>query len=161
MPVCYSIMFSFYGRSVARVCSTRAQARNNISKYRDIGNWLAVRCSAEERPDRRLQQNWKADGVLLSGRIQRPGSILRTSAAWIRSPRTAPPFAIAALQTSALRPSGPTLPLGFCCPPAGRKAIADARNLLRDWRARDNAAPRADSIRRILRTTYSWPTARV
>lgn len=161
MPVCYSIIFSFYGRSVARVCSARAQARNNISNIGILGNWLAVRCSAEDKPDSQTAAELQSGGVLLSGRIQRPGSILRTSAAWIRSPWTALPFAIAALQTSALRPGGPALPLGLCRPPAGRKVIGDARNLLRDWRARDNAVPRADSIRRILPTTYSWPTARI
>jgi len=41
-------------------------------------------------------------------------------------PRTAPPFAIAALQTSALLPGGLALALGLHCPAAGRKAIRDA-----------------------------------
>jgi hypothetical protein len=39
--------------------------------------------------------------------------------------------------------------------------MAAARNLPRDWRARDSAAPAADSIRQISWTTYFWPTARI
>src|SRR5262249_56465203 len=83
---------------------------------------------------------------------QRPNSaagwILRTSAAWTRSPGTVSRFAIAALQTSVLRPNGPAPALGLYRLPAGRRVITDARSLLRGWQARDNAAPAADSIRR-------------
>jgi len=186
MPVCYSTMFSFSGRSVARVCSAHVHLRNNISKFRD--RWQLACCAlqrgtvcrpsagskaalkmqllrAEDRQSARAADPTTLTYVqALSGRIRRSVSPRPPSAASTRSPWTEPPFAIAALQTSALRPIGPELDsrlycfLGrwtvcclVCCL-AGRKATIGVRNLLRDWRARENAAPAADNIRR------TWPT---
>jgi hypothetical protein len=165
-----------------------APARNNISKSRDAWQlaYCAVRCNAvilrwprgapialsamgsRRGPRRmalspfeaRLRSHLRVTLTLFSDRIQRPGSRLRTSAASRPFPWTAPPFAIAALQTSAPRPSGAALDLRLCCSLAGRKAKAGWRNLLRDWQARDNAAPAGGSIRRIRSMTYFWPTAR-
>jgi len=45
MPVCYSTMFSFSGRSVARVCSAHVHLRNNISKFRD--RWQLACCALQ------------------------------------------------------------------------------------------------------------------
>jgi hypothetical protein len=136
-----------------------------------LGNWLVVRCRAAGRPDMRPRWNFDATALVVSGRIQQPVSRQPPSAAWRRFPGWASPVAIAAPQTSALRPRGlrprgprprgPALAPGLYCPAAGRKAIGDARNLLRDWQARDNVAPTADNIRQIGPTRWPSLTARI
>src|SRR5690349_8061850 len=101
----------------------------------------------DRQSEARLRSHLRAMLSLLSGRIQQRGSRLRPSAALTRSRWTALPFAIAALQTSGLRPTEPAL-VRRAFRLAGRTAMSGARNLLPGWQAPDNAAPTADNIRR-------------
>lgn len=160
MPVCRSVMFSFCGRSLARVSYPRAPARNNISKYSD--RWQLPCCAVRCRTARGSPAVAKTGtaGAGPNGRIQQPGSRLRTWAALTRSRWMAPSSAIAALQTSGLRPTEPALVHGSFRL-AERKATSGARNPLPDWQAPYSAAPAADNIRRTWLTRCFWPTTRI
>jgi hypothetical protein len=126
-----------------------------------FGNRLTVRCSTDTMPDSRSQRRRKQAASRFSGRIRLPVSLLPTLAALTPSPWTGPPSAIAALQTSAQQSNGPAPALQLCRALSARKAMTAGRNPLQDWQAPDNAAPAADSIRRIWRMTCSWTTARI
>ena len=84
-----------------------------------------MRCSAEPEPDSLAVTTEQERRI-----AERPNSAVGIDTKVIGGmdtvPRTAPPFAIAALQTSALLPSGLAVALGLHCPAAGRKAIGDA-----------------------------------
>jgi hypothetical protein len=142
----------------------RAHPRGIIFRnLRLPGNCLAVHCNAEGRPVGRSEAKPRTGGragAALSGRIQQPGSRLPPSAASTRSRWMKRPSAIAALQTSGLRPTEPALDRRLF-PLAGQRARCGARSLLPDWQAPDSAAPAADNIRRIWQTMCSWPKARI